>query len=48
MNYISGVINEIDVNRFKRLIFRVSKGNSLAYTQTIEIEDAVAKNYTFE
>jgi len=27
MNHLIGVIDEVDSNRFKRMIFRVTKGN---------------------
>lgn len=35
LNYIVGVIDSSEASRFKRIIFRVTKGN--AWTETIQI-----------
>lgn len=38
LNYLAGAIDKADGERFKRLLFRVTKGNNWTYTQDLEID----------
>lgn len=37
MNHITGVIDKCDANRFKRMVFRVTKGN--CWTDILDIDE---------
>lgn len=37
MNHITGVIDKSDANRFKRMVFRVTKGN--VWTDILDIDE---------
>ena len=38
IRYIAGTINKDEVMRFKRLLFRVSRGKVLSYFEDIDVE----------
>jgi V-type H+-transporting ATPase subunit a len=44
VNYIVGTINTIDTDRFRRMIFRVSKGNAWVNLKNIDQQD-LGQNY---
>lgn len=38
LNYLCGVVEKVDLNRFQRIIFRVSKGNILTMNADIAVQ----------
>jgi V-type H+-transporting ATPase subunit a len=44
VNYIVGTINTVDTDRFRRMIFRVSKGNAWVNLKNIDLQD-LGQNY---